>query len=166
MRLDFHTGEIDPSLHSVTRTIGDLAQIFQNQIAVATLDPSTIVYQTYGCPGDSEGEQLLYGTTVLMPGTVGDEYYMTRGHFHTKPERGELCLTIKGEGKLLLMDRSGNTTEELMSAGSLHNIDGRLAHRVVNTGTDPLVFFVSWMSDCGHDYESIRQRGFPVQKKK
>lgn len=35
------------------------------------------------------------------------------------------------------------------------DIDGRRAHRVVNVGEAPLVFFVTWMSDCGHEYGEI-----------
>lgn len=133
------------------------------------MDPDTVVYETYECPGDAEGEQLLYGTTVLMPGQVGGEFFMTRGHFHTKPERGELCLTLSGQGALLLMPGenlvpSPNETRlEEMTPGSIHEINGRDAHRVVNTGSEPLIFFVSWMSDCGHDYESIRETGFGLR---
>lgn len=85
---------------------------------------------------------------------------MTRGHFHTNPERGELMLTLGGKGALILMDRDRRTWMEPMDPGSTHDIDGRYAHRVANTGDEPLVFFVAWMSDCGHDYESIREHGF------
>ncbi len=31
----------------------------------------------------------------------------------------------------------------------------RMAHRVVNVGDTPLVFFVTWMSDCGHEYGPV-----------
>ena len=80
---------------------------------------------------------------------------MTRGHFHVKPERGELVLTLAGEGVLLLVDREGQTRQERMTEGSIHDVDGRWAHRVVNVGTEPLAFFVAWMSDCGHEYGAI-----------
>jgi glucose-6-phosphate isomerase len=160
MHLDFATGIISPSGHSTRRRLAHLAELFEDQEALAAMDPETVVYQTYGCPGDAPGEQLLYGTTVLMPGRVGRECFMTRGHFHTHPLRGEICLTVSGQGVLLLMDREGQTRREPMSAGSLHDIPPPLAHRVVNTGEVPLIFFVTWMSDCGHDYESIRTKGF------
>lgn len=160
MILDFGSGVIDPSAHTSARRIGDLAGLFVDEEARSGMDPETVVYKTYGCPGDMEGEQLLYGTTVLMPGTVGDEFFMTRGHFHTHPLRGELCLTLRGTGILLLMDRAGKTDRVTMKEGALYNIPPDLAHRVVNTGSVPLIFFVSWMSDCGHDYESSQRLGF------
>lgn len=163
MKLDLATGVIDPSRHQVTRRLRDVAEIFQNQDALRAMDPETIVYETYGCPGDGEGPQLFYGTTVLMPGNVGGECFMTRGHFHTNPERGELCLTLKGEGVLLLMSHDRETHQEPMSPGSLHDIDGRYAHRVVNIGDEPLIFFVSWLADCGHDYASIGSAGFGLR---
>lgn len=160
IHLDRRTGVITPSGHSSVRKLKDLAGLFFDEAARRGLDPETVVYQTYGCPGDLPGEQLLYGTTVLMPGDVGGEYFMTRGHFHTNPLRGELCLTLQGEGWLLLMDREGVTMRQKMSEGSLHDIPAHLAHRVVNTGDEPLIFFVSWMSDCGHDYETSQRLGF------
>jgi glucose-6-phosphate isomerase len=85
---------------------------------------------------------------------------MTRGHFHTNPERGEFMVTLAGEGALILMDRDLQSWTEPMSPGSVHNVDGRHAHRVANTGQTPHVFLVTWMSDCGHDYESIKAEGF------
>lgn len=160
MHLDLSSGSIEPSRHISTRRLKDLIGVFADESSLASMDPDNVVYQTYGCPGDLPGEQLLYGTTVLMPGDVGGECFMTRGHFHTNPLRGELCLTLRGEGLLLLMDRNGVTRKESMTPGSLHDIPAQLAHRVVNTGDEPLIFFVSWMSDCGHDYETSRRLGF------
>lgn len=151
--MNFETGEIDPSVHSAVRTYKELQDLFLEEDG--SIAPGTVIYRTYGCPGDGLGQDLLYGTTVLMPGSVAGEFFMTRGHFHTKPERGETCLTLRGSGKLLLVSREGKSTQEAMEAGSFHLIDGRLAHRVVNTGEEPLVFFVTWIADCGHEYGDI-----------
>lgn len=155
--LDFQTGIFHGHPAQSRRTLGELAPIFAHPID----DPDQVVYETHGCPGEVEGEpRLLYATTILQPGTVGGEYYMTRGHFHSKPERGELMWTLRGQGALILMDRNRETWMEKMTVGSTHDIDGRHAHRVANTGDEPLVFLVAWMSDCGHEYESIRELGF------
>jgi len=77
---------------------------------------------------------------------------MTHGHFHANPTRAEYYTTAQGEGRLLLMDRERKTWMEVMSPGSLHYIDGRYAHRVVNTGNVPLIFWACWPSDAGYDY--------------
>ena len=47
-----------------------------------------------------------------------------------------------------------------MTPGTVHYIPGCTAHRVANTGKEPLVFLASWPSDAGYDYGSIRTTGF------
>jgi glucose-6-phosphate isomerase, archaeal len=155
--LNFETGTFGNEPPQSRRTLGELAEIFAGSI----VDPDAVVYETHGCPGEVEGPpKLLYATTILQPGDVEGEFFMTRGHFHTKADRGELMFTIRGQGALVLMDRNRATWMESMTPGSTHDIDGRHAHRVVNTGDVPLIFLVSWMSDCGHDYQSIKTEGF------
>jgi len=61
---------------------------------------------------------------------------------------------------LVLMDENRNTWAEPMAAGSLHYIDGQHAHRAVNTGDTPLIFWACWPTDAGYDYATIRERGF------
>jgi glucose-6-phosphate isomerase len=85
---------------------------------------------------------------------------MTRGHFHARRDRAEFYTTVQGEGMLILMDEDRSTRVEIMSPGSLHYIPGYTAHRTVNTGDSPLVFWACWPSDAGHDYETIAERSF------
>lgn len=155
--LELSTGIITgPNVVYSRRTLADLGGLFEDQTAVRALDPETVVYETYGFAEPKEGPaELLAATTVLYPGQVGREAFMTRGHFHVDPNRGESCLTLSGRGVLLLRDRSGVEERVDMAPGSLAMIDGRLAHRVANVGSEPLVFFVTWMSDCGHDYAGV-----------
>jgi glucose-6-phosphate isomerase, archaeal len=155
--LDFSTGVFQNQPAQTRRTLAELAPIFAGTV----LTPDQLVYETHGCPGEVEGPpRLLYATTIIQPGDVNGEFFMTRGHFHSDPDRGELMWTLRGSGALILMDRERTTWKVEMSPGSTHDIDGRYAHRVANTGEDPLVFLVAWMSDCGHDYDSIRELGF------
>lgn len=151
------TGGISgPGVVTARRTLGELAELFADQQALAGLDESQVVYETHGFPEPPEGPPtLLAATTVLYPGRVGHETFMTRGHFHVDPTRGESCFTLRGKGLLLLRDREGVDQRIPMYPGSLAMIDGHLAHRVVNVGDEPLVFLVTWMSDCGHDYASV-----------
>jgi glucose-6-phosphate isomerase len=161
MHLDFSTGSFLGEPPQSVKTLGELASLFRDRMMAERMDASTVVYEIHGCPAEAEGRpRLLYATTVLHPGIVSGEFFMTRGHFHTNPERGEFMMTCEGEGVLLLMDRERNTWSERMEKGSVHDIDGRYAHRVVNTGSESLVFLVVWMSDCGHEYDSIMESGF------
>lgn len=155
--LDLSTGVISgPNVVYSRRTIADLGGLFEDQSAVRAIDPETVVYETYGFAEPVDGSAvLLAATTVLHPGRVGREAFMTRGHFHVDALRGESCLTLSGRGVLLLRDRNGVEERIDMVPGSLTMIDGRLAHRVANVGSEPLVFVVTWMSDCGHDYAGV-----------
>lgn len=161
MRVDLQTGVwTGEGVLTGRRTLGDLAHLFAEP--PAETDRGQVVYETYGVP-EGDHPDVLMATTVLYPGRVGAEFWMTRGHFHTNPARGEMCVTLAGSGVLLLADREGKVATETMGPGSVHRIDGAFAHRTVNVGVSPLVFLVSWMSDCGHDYESIERYGFPVR---
>jgi glucose-6-phosphate isomerase, archaeal len=143
------------------RTVGDLSGYWQDEAgAQARGDELLYVTQTWlPVPDGTEGA-VLWGNTTLMPGEVGGEYFMTRGHWHVKRDRCELCITVSGRGVLLLMDEGRTCTVEEMIPGSTHYIPGNLAHRTINNGSEPLVFLCAWPADCGHEYESIRQHGF------
>src|SRR5690349_14281991 len=123
MRLDFKTGRFDESKPTSVRTVQDLQEIWQSP---PDPDDIRVVYRTYGMPGaDQETPELLYASTVIEPGEVHGECFMTRGHFHIKPERGEWMITLSGVGALVLRDRDGKAWTEETQPGSVHLIDGR-----------------------------------------
>jgi glucose-6-phosphate isomerase len=161
--VDFATARLSgPSVADTARTVGDLAGVFADAGAHAALPPDQVVYRVQifapvpeGTPGG-----LLWGNTVVEPGRVGDEYFMTKGHFHAERDRGEFYVTAAGEGALLLMDEARRTRWEPMRPGSVHYIPGHTAHRVANTGDAPLAFLACWPSDAGHDYAAIARDGF------
>lgn len=164
LKLDFSSGIYADRPPQSVRRLRDIAELFAHREAIGPNRADEVVNEIHGSPAEVEGPgRLLHATTILHPGTVEGEYFMTRGHFHTDPNRGELMFNLSGKGEALLMDRDGKSWTEPMTPGSVHDIDGRHAHRVVNTGTEPLIFLVTWMSDCGHDYESIREKGFGMR---
>jgi glucose-6-phosphate isomerase len=113
-------------------------------------------------PSGTEGG-LFWGSTVVQPGRVGDEYFMTHGHLHAKRDRGEFYSTIQGQGMLVLADERGSAWTEAMRPGSLHYVGANTAHRIANTGDSPLSVVACWPSDAGHDYEAIQRNGFGVR---
>ncbi|HEX4008025.1 MAG TPA: glucose-6-phosphate isomerase family protein [Acidobacteriaceae bacterium] len=145
-----------------TKTLGALAKIFHDRDAFAAMDPGGVVYRVRWWapvnPGSEGG--LFWGVTVLEPGKVGDEYFMTHGHFHANPTRAEYYATVSGRGMLIRMDAERRTWGEAMAPGSVHYIRGAHAHRVANTGTEPLIFWACWGSDAGYNYATIAERGF------
>lgn len=152
-------------LHVSMKTMGELRSIFADRQAADRMPADLEIYrvQTYmPVPAGTEGG-LYWGRTVLQPGKVGDEFFMTKGHFHRIRNRGEYYLTLQGTGALLLMDEARNTRSEEMFPGSAHYIPGHTAHRVANTGSTPLVFAACWPSDAGYDYETIDREGFSAR---
>jgi glucose-6-phosphate isomerase len=163
VHLDPITGELSgEGVVETRRTIGDLKGVFADESAREALDPATLAYRVQAyepCPEGTPGA-VCAATTFLEPGQVGEEYFMTRGHFHADEDRPELEVTISGEGLLVLMTEDRATRVEPMRPGSVHHVPPRTAHRVANTGAEPLVFVSYWASETGHDYTTIRERGF------
>ena len=147
------------------RTLGDLAGIFEDQAAYGRMPAEQLAYEVYSYLPEREGTPggLYFGITRLYPGKVGNEYFMTKGHFHRLEDRAEYYWGLEGEGMLILMDRERNTWAERMAPGSLHYIPGGVAHRVANTGSGILSFAACWPSDAGHNYEEIANEGFSAR---
>ncbi len=116
--MDWSTARFTGSkLATSRRTLGELASFFHDQTAFRQMDPNTLLYEVQSyepLPDGTEGG-LFWGNTTLYPGTVGDEYFMTKGHFHRLGNRGEFYVTCKGQGALLLMKEGGPTVAETMS---------------------------------------------------
>jgi len=149
----------------VTRTLADLGGIFEDESTYESMDPTIIVYSVssvFPVKAGTEGG-LFYGATAIRSGSVGGEYFMTKGHFHARLDTAELNWGIKGEGILLLMDENRAIRAEKVVPGSLHYIPGRVAHRMVNVGDEVFVFGASWPSDAGENYAKIRREGFSAR---
>jgi glucose-6-phosphate isomerase, archaeal len=153
------------SIAGFERSIGELGGLFADETARAKLPQDRRVYQvqTHGAANENTSGGLMFGVTLIEAGRVGDEYFMTRGHFHARSEAAEYYWGICGEGILLLMDRRRRWRAERMRPGSLHYIPGHVAHRVANVGTGPLTFGACWPADAGHDYASIERDGFAAR---
>lgn len=164
--VDYSNGEIKgKDIINPIKKLKDLAKIFGDTDAFSKIDGDEIIYEVQAILPVKEGLEggLFYGKTIINPGKVGDEYYMTKGHFHQKEDRAEFYWGIQGEGILLLMDENRNCWAEKMYQGSLHYIDGFIAHRTINTGNTPLIFGACWPSDAGHNYQEIMDNGFSAR---
>ncbi|MDR1782976.1 MAG: glucose-6-phosphate isomerase [Dysgonamonadaceae bacterium] len=159
-------GEIDcPSTVNSQKKLCDLKNVFLDEEKRSMMNQERKVYETSCYFPVEEGLKggLFWGTTKIFSGKVGNEYFMTRGHFHAKYDTSEFYWGIAGEGALIIADSSGNYRVEKIEPDSLHYISGGFAHRVVNTSDETLIFGACWPSEAGHDYESIQKKGFPVR---
>jgi len=161
--LEWSRGELVglPVQESVKK-LSELRRIFLDESARERMDQDLVVYKVRWWapvpPGDEGG--LFWGVTTLYPGKVGDEYFMTHGHSHANRSRAEYYTPVSGQGMLIRMDEQRSTWAEQMAPGTLHYLCGEHAHRVVNTGNEPLLFWACWGSDAGYDYGKIKERGF------
>ncbi len=160
------TGELaGENVSQSEKKVKELVGIFADEGSRSLMDQETVVYNVQvhaPVARDTEGG-LLFGTTCLMPGKVGNEYFLTQGHFHKIGNRAEYYWGIKGDGVLILMDKNRGYRAEKMSPGSLHYIPADTAHRVVNCGNEVLSFGACWPSDAGYDYDEIKNNGFSVR---
>jgi glucose-6-phosphate isomerase len=163
--VDLRTGELTGSVTRSRKRLADLKGVFLNEKARQQMAQDTLVYSVAMHQAESEGKKggLFFGTSFLMPGQVDGEYFMTRGHFHSRIDTSEYYWCIQGEGVLLLMAEDGTCSLEEMVPGSLHYIPGRTAHRIINTGEAVLAVGACWPSDAGHDYGAIEERGFSLR---
>jgi glucose-6-phosphate isomerase len=144
------------------RRLSDMQGLFADQEAVAAIlaEGDPVIYEFSARQNPSSDKSLSFGLTRIRSGTIGGEYYMTRGHFH-RGKGDEVYVTLNGQGVLLLQTRDGQRRETTMAAGTLSYVPTGWGHRAVNVGSDGLVFLSVWSGAVDHDYETIARRGFP-----
>jgi len=119
------------------------------------------VYEVYELKGSEEAGELLMGVSVVHPGKVGNEFHMTKGHFHTVRETAEVYYCLKGEGFMVMETSEGGTAVEPMLPGKVLYVSPSWAHRSVCTSRQQdLVMFFAYPGNAGHDYATIEKRGF------
>ena len=158
--IDGKTGEVTPSTGRYSKSLSDLRGFFHD---TRTLDATIAEHgdlTVYDVIDYRHAESdLAFGTTIMSPGKVGEEYFLTRGHFHIRRECGEAYYTQSGTGLLLLESREGEVRTVEMRPGVCAFIPPDWAHRSINTGTEKLIFTWFCATDAGHEYGEIQERG-------
>lgn len=157
--IDMEKMKLIPEGERVERKLSDMAGMYQDRQAVQKLleeDPVIYEFSTVQVPEDAGN--LLHCISVIYPGKVGNEYYMTKGHFHEKIDTAEIYLTLKGEGLLVMESAEGDTSVIEMKEGMISYIPPYWAHRTVNTGNEPFMFFGVYRGDAGHNYGTIEEK--------
>jgi len=113
-----------------------------------------------------EGNPLIYEVYEVSGGSSEvDEliWCMTKGHYHRDPASAEVYLALSGEGFLLFKGTTGKPRALPLRSGSIAHIPPGFAHRMVNTGTEPFIFFAVYPAQAGHDYERMKREGFGLR---
>ncbi len=158
---DIETGR-SKTARATKRYLSEMKEMYFDTRAVEKIlennDPLIYEFHELGCP--ERAGDLAFGTTIVYPGKVGKEYYMTKGHFHTVLDTAEVYYTLAGEGYMVMENPEGDTLEIPLSKNQAVYVPRRYAHRTVNTGNEPLLLFYTFAADAGHDYGTIETKGY------
>lgn len=145
------------------RCLSDLRGVFRDtrsyELALASGDP--LIYAVTPVePAQGDG-QMHYGLGILYPGKIGDEFFLTKGHYHSHRPAAEIYVGLKGEGRMLLeCEESHECRMVTLRESAVVYVPGHTAHRTVNTGSEPLLYLGIYPANAGHDYAAIAERNF------
>jgi glucose-6-phosphate isomerase len=164
IRLKFSLEDgLSPIKEPIKRMLSQMEGMYLDEIELKSMLKSRdiVVYEYYDLGMPENSGELAYGTTILYPGKVGDEYFMTKGHFHAKIDTAEIYYCIRGNGYLLMENHKGDIELQEMSPGISVYVPPQYAHRNINISEkEPLISFFAFRADAGHDYKTIESKGF------
>lgn len=160
--LDLQSG-LSRSRKPLRRTLSQMKTIFHDRAAVEsalrTSDP--LVYEFYDMGVPETSGDVAYGTSITYPGKIGDEYYMTKGHFHTVLDTAEVYYCLRGHGIMLMENPEGDVEAQELTPGQALYVPRRYAHRSINiSASEPLLTFFAFPGHAGHNYGAIETKGF------
>lgn len=157
---DFIPSRVD---NHILRRLSALKGQFLDQTAYNKLlaEDDRLIYEVYEVKRPEIEGEFLMGISIVHPGKVGDEFYMTKGHFHTVLETAEIYYCMRGEGFMVMETPEGETSVEPLKPGCVLYVPPRWAHRSVCTSRqEDLVTFFAYPGNAGHNYGTIEQTGF------
>jgi glucose-6-phosphate isomerase len=132
-------------------------EIYRNMLSRGDV----LLYQVYELKRPEIEGELLHGISIIHPGKVGDEYFMTKGHYHSVLETAEIYYTLKGRGYMVMETPEGDSVVNELTTGKVLYVPPRWAHRSVNVSSEEdLVMFFVYPGNAGHDYGTIEIQGF------
>ena len=154
---------LSTSKKPLQRFLSNMKDIFSDQVAcdAQLAKENVLIYEFFdmGVP-ESSGE-IAYGTSITYPGKVGDEYFMTKGHFHTVLDTAEVYYCLSGHGYMLMENPEGDWEAQELTPGHAVYVPVRYAHRSINVSpSEPLITFFAFPGNAGHDYGTIETKGF------
>lgn len=144
------------------RSLSDMAEMYHDQSAVnlILMDSDPIIYEFTQSPVPETEGDIAYGISRVYPGKIGNEYYMTKGHFHSIEDTAEVYFTRKGMGLMLIENKAGEWDALPLEAGKATYVPKGFAHRSINIGKELLEMLFAFRADAGHDYATIEIKGF------
>ena len=160
--LNLDSGEILSNYNLIIRHLSDMEGGYHDLEHTRKIidEGDRVIYKVYSIDVPEEYGQLQHCTSIIYPGRIGNEYHMTKGHFHAQENTAEVYLVLQGIGKLLMQNKDREVNVLDMQSGSISYIPPYWAHRTINTGNKPLIFFAVYPGEAGHNYGIIEKKGF------
>lgn len=161
VKINMLTGELDKPDNAYDRHLSQMRAMYEDQDAVRELlETDPVIYKVYEKQLPHLPGELQWCMSVTLPGKIGREYYMTKGHYHAVRETAEIYLCVGGEGYMLMETEQGEVDLKEMRPNTCVYVPAFWAHRSINTGDTPLISFCVYPGHAGHDYGSIETMGF------
>jgi glucose-6-phosphate isomerase len=147
----------------IKRRLSNLKGQFLDQAAYQEMlsEEDRIIYEIYEIHRPEVVGELLMGISIVHPGKVGQEFYMTKGHYHTELATSEIYYCLHGEGFMVMQTPEGDTSVESLLPGKVLYVPPCWAHRSVCTSRqDSLITLFIYPANAGHDYRTIEELGF------
>ena len=159
---DLTTG-LSKSKRPIKRYLSNMKEMFFNgpaydeQMRVEDI----LVYEFHDMGVPESEQEVAYGTSITYPGKIGEEYFMTKGHFHMVLDTAEVYYCLRGHGYMLMENPEGDWEARELKPGWSVYVPSRYAHRSVNVSADELLItFFAFPGHAGHDYGTIETKGF------
>lgn len=156
-------GGIEGRTRRYEKALGDMGGVYRDdgawRAAVTGRGADEPVYWVDDHRYQEGSGALIVGTSTLLPGRIGEEFAVTRGHLHAVADRAELYHCLSGRGVMLLETLDGRSQAVELTPGRAVNVPGHWIHRSVNVGDEPFVTLFCYAADAGQDYAVISDAG-------
>jgi len=160
--VDVAAGELRGAGNRYTKTLRDLDGLYEDEAAYRDLLRTlgdTVVYEVTDFKPSTDAGDMIIGVTRMLPGKVGREYFLTRGHIHANANRPEMYYGESGHGLMLLESPAGEVRTVEIGPRKICYVPPYWIHRSVNTGSEELVMTFAYPADSGQDYDIISRAG-------
>ncbi len=161
-KIDMDRGAMtDPDNH-ITRRLSSMRNQYRDSEAYEKMlqGKDILLYEVYEKLVPEISGELIQGLSIVHPGKVGNEYFMTKGHFHSILKTAEIYFCIKGHGYMMMETQEGKWAARELTPNTVLYVPGGWAHRSINVGDSDLITWFIYPADAGHDYSAIKEKGF------
>lgn len=140
----------------------ELAGLYEDEAAFAALAAARgeeVAYEVTEYRPSEDAGDMIFGVTRMVPGRVGREYFLTRGHIHARANRPEIYVGEAGAGVMLMESPEGEIRTIAIAPRTICYVPPFWIHRSVNVGAAELVMSFAYPADAGQDYGIIARSG-------